>query len=395
MTILFDADGSSAANLQAVTGAGTTCVDNPVRAQHLLDSGQHDLLVVGPDVDAVTAFGFATDQRAAGSDVGVILVRRRLTSSLLRDAMVAGVREVVPSDDLTVLADAVQRSRRLTAQLRQNHGRMAPQDEATHRVGQVVTVFAAKGGCGKTTVATNLATSMALSGRRTCLVDLDLAFGDVAIAMQLNPSRNIGDALGLSSLDETAVRSLVTSHDSGVDTILAPMTPGTAEGIPASLIGDLLSVLTTMYDVVVVDSPPAFTDHVLAAFDRTDHFILLATLDVPALKNLKLTLETLDMLSYPRESRRVVLNRSDAKVGLTIAKVEQTLGWPIAVQIPSSRVVPASINRGVPIVLDQPTHAVSAALRRLAQSLAPNGGKSARSSSFRSLRLRRKAEASA
>ncbi len=396
MTILLDADATSAANLHAVTGHETTCVDNPVRAQQLLDTGQHDLLVVGPDIDAGTAFDFATAQRAAGTDVGVVLVRRRLSSNLLREAMVAGVREVVPSDDLTVLADAVQRSRRLSAQLRQSHAHAAGLDVSVSRAGHVVTVFAAKGGCGKTTVATNLATSLAQAGRRTCLVDLDLAFGDVAIAMQLNPSRTIADALGLSSLDETAVKSLVTPHPSGVDAILAPVTPGTAEAIPAALIGDLLSVLTTMYDVVVIDSPPAFTDHVLAAFDRTDHFVLLATLDIPALKNLKLTLETLDMLSYPRERRRVVLNRSDAKVGLTVADVERTLGWPIAIQIPSSRVVPASINRGVPIVLDQPTHAVSVALRRLALSLVPeSSSKPARPGSFRSIRLRRKAEASA
>jgi len=391
MTILLDADSASSANLKSVTGPDTLCVDSLAATQQLLDSGEHDLLVVGPDVDAQVAFELATEQRAAGPEVGVVVVRRRLSSSLLREAMVAGVREVVPADDLTVLADAVQRSRQLSAQLRKSHA-LAGGDPSEGRGGQVVTVFAGKGGCGKTTVATNLATCLAASGRRTCLVDLDLAFGDVAIALQLDPSRNIAEALGLSSLDETAVRSLVTSHSSGLDTILAPVEPGTAESIPAALIGDLLGVLTTMYEVVVIDSPPAFTDHVLAAFDRSDHFILLATLDIPALKNLKLTLETLDMLSYPRDRRRVVLNRSDAKVGLTVADVERTLGSSISVQIPSSRAVPASINRGVPIVLDQPGHAVSVVLRRLAESLTPAAAKEARGPGRLGLRLRRKAE---
>ncbi len=187
--------------------------------------------------------------------------------------------------------------------------------------------------------------------------------------MQLQPQRTIADALGLSALDGTAVRSLVTTHSSGVDAILAPVEPGTAEAVSAELIGDLLEVLKTLYDVVVLDTPPAFTEHVLAAFDRADHSVLITTLDIPALKNLKLTLETLDMLGYPRDRWRVVLNRSDAKVGLSVQDVERTLRTRITTQVPSSRAVPASINRGVPIVLDQPGHPVSLAVRRLAESL--------------------------
>src|SRR3954449_7278322 len=98
-----------------------------------------------------------------------------------------------------------------------------------------------------------------------------------------------------------------------------------------------------MFDFVVVDTPPAFTDHVLAAFDQSDMVALIATLDIPALKNLKLTLETLDLLNYPRDRWRVVLNRSDSKVGLALSEVEKTLRVPISAEIPSSRDVPASI----------------------------------------------------
>jgi pilus assembly protein CpaE len=93
----------------------------------------------------------------------------------------------------------------------------------------------------------------------------------------------------------------------------------------------------------------------------------MATLDIPALKNLKLTLETLDLLNYPRERWRVVLNRSDSKVGLALSEVEKTLKVPISLQVPSSRDVPASINRGVPIVLDDPKHPVSQSIRGFAE----------------------------
>jgi pilus assembly protein CpaE len=129
-----------------------------------------------------------------------------------------------------------------------------------------------------------------------------------------------------------------------------------------------------MFQYVVVDTPPAFTDHVLAAFDESDVLALLATLDIPALKNLKLTLETLDLLNYPREKWRVVLNRADSKVGLAFSEVEKTLRVPIAAEIPSSRDVPAAVNRGVPIVLDSPAHPVSMAIKRFAERQVLAGG---------------------
>jgi pilus assembly protein CpaE len=168
------------------------------------------------------------------------------------------------------------------------------------------------------------------------------------------------------SMDEHGVSSVTTTGGEKLDLILAPTTPGDAATIPAGIVTELLQVLRRMYDVVVLDTPPALTEHVLAAFDASDLFVLLATLDVPALKNLKVSLDTLDLLGYPRESRLLVLNRADARVGLEIGDVEQTIGAPVGVQIPSSGDVPASINRGRLLVQEQPEHAVSRAVLAMA-----------------------------
>jgi pilus assembly protein CpaE len=132
-------------------------------------------------------------------------------------------------------------------------------------------------------------------------------------------------------------------------------------------VGEALRVARRSYDYVIVDTPPAFTEHVLAAFDVSDLLILIATLDIPAVKNLRLSLDTLDLLGNPKESRVVVLNRSDAKVGLRAEDVVAAIRQDIAITVPSSASVPASINRGVPIILDEPRHAVSNALRELAE----------------------------
>lgn len=367
MTLLFETDPTVATALRPAAGADTQVVDTITDLRRQLKTpGVHDLVVLGPGIDERTALEVAAAYRLSHPSLGVVLVRRRVDSAVLRDAMRAGVREVVKADDLAALGEACQRSHALSVAFTTGQ---TGADAPPVAVGQLVTVFAAKGGCGKTTMATNLAVALVGARRRVCLLDLDLAFGDVAIALQLFPTRTIADAVGLNRLDQTAVRSLVTPHSSGLDTLLAPVEPGTAESVPGPLVRDLLTVLKTMYDVVVVDCPPAFTDPVLAAFDLSEHFVLLATLDIPAVKNLKLTLETLELLSYPPERSHVVLNRSDAKVGLSLADVEKTLRTTIAVQVPSSRAVPTCINRGVPIVLDQPHHPVSVAIRRFAERL--------------------------
>lgn len=366
MTLLLEPDSQLASTLLPVIGGEVVVVDSLADLHRRLeDSGGVDLVVVGPDVALQVALEFAAAQRIARPGLGVVLLRRRLDTAILTQALRSGVREVVNVEELTTVSEACTRSRGVTRQVR---GIVPGQPDEGQ--GHVVTVFAAKGGCGKTTMATNLAAAAAAGGaRRVCLLDLDLAFGDVAIVMQLFPARTIADAVGLSSaLDESAVRSIVTPHSAGLDAIVAPLEPGTAEGIPASVVSELLRVLRTMYDLVVIDTPPAFTDHVLAAFDNSDLYVLLATLDVPALKNLKLTLETLDLLGYPRSKWRLALNRADSKVGLSLSDVEKTLKAQIAVKVPSSRDVSASVNRGVPLVLDDPRHPVSEAIRRFADT---------------------------
>jgi pilus assembly protein CpaE len=365
MSILLEPDPNSAEALRLAITGDVTVVDSGHAVHRALEQDPEELLVViGTGFDLVAALELASEYRVHRPEVGVVLLRRRVDVTVLGQALRAGVREVVHSDDLTAIADACRRSRELSLSLLGAAG-------AGHgNEGRVVTVFSAKGGCGKTTLSTNLAVALADGGRSTvCLVDLDLAFGDVAIAMQLVPARTITDAVAMQgTMDPTGVESLLTPHSPGVSTILAPLEPGEADHIPVATITELIRTLRGMFDYVVIDSPPAFTEHVLAAFDLADVYLLLATLDIPALKNLRLTLDTLKLLGYSQDSVNVVLNRSDSKVGLTIGDVEKALNTPIAAQIPSSSAVSISINRGVPLVLDQPKHPVSQAIQSLADT---------------------------
>jgi pilus assembly protein CpaE len=372
MPILCGPSESTGRLLYSV-GGDVHAVDSLIEAAWMLDRDLREtLVVIGPRAPVSEALAFAAQLRMSRPAVGVILTRQEADVALLTHALQAGIREVVRAGDDAALADACRRSYEVSRRMAAD----APVVQQAERRGQIVTVFAAKGGCGKTTLATNLGVVLANgTGQQVCIVDLDLAFGDVAISMQLDPARTVVDALPMAGhLDSAGAASLLTRYRPGLEILLAPVTPGDAEKITPALVGELLTVLRGIFDYVVVDTPAQFSEHVLIAMDSSDHHVLLTTLDVPALKNLRVTLDMLDLLSYPKDIRSVVVNRADSKVGLSLEHVEHVVRCPISARVPSSRAVPISINKGTPITLDSPAHPVSQAITRFAQQrLLPAG----------------------
>jgi Flp pilus assembly CpaE family ATPase len=359
--------GTVAEELIHSIGGHVRRTDALATAAAMLDRDPDEILVViGPAIATREALAFAADLRLTRPAVGVILASEQVDVGLLSRALQSGVREVVAAADFNGLVAACRRSRELSRQLisTATADEIAPAPE-----GKIITVFAAKGGCGKTTLAVNLGVVLSRgAGRRVCVVDLDLAFGDVAISVQLDPVRTIVDGLPMSGhLDLTGASSLLTHYRPGLDMLLAPVTPGDAEKVPAGLVGELLTVLRGMFDYIVVDTPAHFSEHVLTAMDISTLHVLLTTPDVSALKNLRVTLDMLDLLSYPREIRSLVLNRSDSKVGLSVEDVERAVRCPIAAHIPSSRAVPISLNQGKPITMASAGHPVSQAITGFAQ----------------------------
>ena len=361
MTLLWELSPNAADTYRITLGDGIEHHTTGPRLSRALQEGGHQLVLIGPDVPLNEACQLAQRERMARPELGVILIRQRLEVSALSEALRSGMREVVQAGDHTALSEAIARSRTLSAHL-------SGTPESAPGNGRVITVFSAKGGVGKTTLSTNLSTHLAASGCRTLLVDLDLMFGDVAISLQRDPGGSIGDLVDMiGHLDVQGLESVVEQQPStGLDILAAPDDPGVADRVPAEVIPEMLRVARSQYEYIVIDTPPAFTEHVLSAIDESDLLLLIATLDIPALKNLKVAITTLDALGGDPEARALVLNRADTKVGLTPQDVEQVLGIPIAVSVPYDMEVPASTNRGVPIVVDQPKGAVAEALRVIA-----------------------------
>jgi pilus assembly protein CpaE len=232
------------------------------------------------------------------------------------------------------------------------HVRRAIPTVTRAKVGRVVTVFSPKGGTGKTVTASNLASALAKQSKKTLLLDLDLQFGDAAIVMGIEPEKTVYDlVVAPGELDFEKLAGYTTKHPSGLDILPAPLRPEDAELVTESKITRLLEVARECYDVIVVDTSPFFHGPMLATLDRTDELLVLCGLDVPTLKNVRLALQTLELLSFPMNRVRFVLNRANTKVGLSKKEVEAALKVSINVELPSDRQVPVCVNQGNPIVL--------------------------------------------
>lgn len=366
MPILLGATPQTAASILTVLPAGSQVVDSADRLFSWLSSHPEEYAVlVGPSVGVPEAMAIAERIRALMPTTSVVLVRDTVDAQVLSQAMHSGVREVVAAGDLNQVSGALQRAHGLAVALRGNTA------ASSQKGGRVVTIFSPKGGVGKTTMSVNLAIALMRGGRnRVCVVDLDLAFGDIAITLQLFPTHSIEHAIGGEHVMDLAfVEELMTPHESGLKVLAAPSQPDARERVTGALVSRLLQTLKEHYDYVVLDTAPAFDEQTLTALDETDECIIIATLDVPTLKNVKVALETLDVLGVAEGHRHLLLNRADAAVGIGADKVEGILGMDVAVQVATSLDIAKATNAGRPLMLSAPSHPSSKAVRQLADKL--------------------------
>jgi pilus assembly protein CpaE len=254
----------------------------------------------------------------------------------------------------------------------------------------MICVLGPKGGTGKTLTSCNLAVALAESGRKVTLVDLDLQFGDIGLALGLAPSRTIYDlAKAGGSVDAEKIEDFLVVHPSGARVLMAPTRPDQAGTITVEFLREVYAALRASNDFVIVDTPPGFVPEVIASIDSSSHVCMVGMLDSLSLKNTKLGLETLELMGYDAERIRVLLNRADSRVGIQRDEVDAIIGRSPDVFVPSDREIPISVNEGRPVVFGQGRSEAARAFQSLA-ALYVNGDAPASTNGRRSKRLRRK-----
>ncbi len=342
----------------------------------LAEGGHWDALVAGPSEESGAGLRRLAAIRKADPDLGLLvtingkdpadlgalvkarpdeLVRVPATTTALRNAVLAAVD--------------VSQSRRAAAT-----GVPVRQVETQTRVGAVYTVGGPSGGCGKTTVAVNLAAMLGRLGKhRVVLVDLDVQFGEVTAALQLRPVHTIHDVMfdskghRASGAEITeALASTLIETPYGFSVLPAPPDPLQGDAITADDVAHVLAVLRDQADYVVVDTPTGLQEVALAALDHSDEIVVVSQVDVPGVANLRTFLAMLQRLDVDPDHQHVLLNKEVLDSGVTAADAIEVLG-PVAGTMPFDPGVLRALNEGRPFCVVEPHHPVS---RRLCQALA-------------------------
>ncbi len=346
--------------------------------QHVTEPGAIDALVaakpvvaiVGPALVDQVSMRIAAQLDAKKAGIGVVVVQNG-TAMKLEDALAAGVRGILTKESdaetiRTTLARAVEAAERLA----EPAPTPVPQGATTR--GKVTTVLSPKGGAGKTVISVNLAVGLAsVAPRGVVMVDLDLQFGDVAYALGLRPRHTMFDAVSTSApLDITTLKVFLTHHSSDLYVLCAPDEPARGEMISVEAVQQIISLLAADFDHVVLDTPAGLTEQTLAALDLSTDVVFVADMDVPSVRHLTKVVKAFDRLGMRKANRHFVLNRADARVGLSMPQILEQAGIQTDLEIPLSKQVPVSLNEGMPLILSNPRSPVTRKFWELVERLA-------------------------
>ncbi|HYN48958.1 MAG TPA: response regulator [Candidatus Nanopelagicales bacterium] len=305
----------------------------------------------------------------AGSHVPIIM----LTAEAEVEQKIRGLR--AGADDYLVKpfhpAELLARIKSLLA-------RFAPKDLLVGRppLGRVLAFYGAKGGVGTTTIAINVAIALQRElGRRVCLVDANLQFGDHRVFLDLGLDRkSIVDVVSATSIDADLLRGVLVEHDSKIDLLLAPPTPEMAELITKEHLSQIIDVLRGVYDYVVVDVDKRLDDMNLGVFDAAENVFVVLTADLSCLKNVRLVLETLGHIGYEPDRVKLILNRSNAFTGINAKTAEGALRHPIDLLVLNEyRGAISALNSGAPVMFTKADSPLGRSFHDLARAIDRGG----------------------
>lgn len=301
-------------------------------------------------------------------NTSIIIMSVQDEHEYLKKAMLAGARDyIVKPFSNDELVDTIKRVYNLDKEKRSESVKKAFSSDP-----QIITFFGTKGGVGKTTLAVNTAIALRQNSRApVVLVDLDLQFGDVAAAMNINPRQSIADLVQESSeIDEELLENYLLVHKpSGVKVLCAPLKPEHGEIVSQSDVERILNVLKDNYQYVLVDTACYFSEPVLTALESSDSIFMVTALDVLTAKNTKMALHIMETLSMQRRVK-VILNSADESMGMKNVDLEHVLGYKIYHSVPNNeKIAVSSLNKGVPFIVTHPNSNIGEGITQLADTL--------------------------
>ncbi|MBI2912683.1 MAG: AAA family ATPase [Chloroflexi bacterium] len=287
----------------------------------------------------------------------------------MRKAMLAGVKDylVMPVKE----EELIQSVHTVLAQEERRRARISGESDEPIACGTVLTVFGAKGGIGKTTISTNLATALVQkTGQSVVLVDLDTRFGDVAILMDIPVERSIADlAMPEDEINRELLQDCIYSHNTGVAILPAPIRPTDWRSIHAGHIERVVSLLAQTYDYVILDTPGTFNDIVARALELATLVLLVATVDMASLKDTLLAIDMLRSWNFPQDKVKLVINATNEATNVQPQDVKRMLGREVFWSIPYDRNISMATQLGMPVVVAKPQSKAAESMVEMAYAL--------------------------
>ncbi|QDR83255.1 response regulator [Sporomusa termitida] len=341
-----------------IIGQAESGLEAVVKAKEL----QPDIILMDinmPGMDGITATARITDEVP---DSSIIMMSVQGEQEYQRRAMTAGAKNyLIKPFSGEELLQVIKQSLK-----NRKPGSVITPD--WKRQGKLITVFSAKGGTGKTTIAANLAVALAAkTGLETGIVDVDLQFGDVAVLLNLMPRVTIADLVrDAAPLAKETLDNYLVPFNPAVKVLAAPLRPEQAAMITNRHLAAILNIMRANFEYTVIDTASVFSEAMLTVLAASDIILVVAALDLPTIKNVKLCLEMLESLGYGDDKIKVVLNKTTIDSGMETGEVEESLGYKFAVTVPGDEhVVVSSVNRGVPFVSSHPETPVARGIKEL------------------------------
>jgi pilus assembly protein CpaE len=327
-----------------------------------------------PEMDGITATEIIVGEDPS---IQVIIMSVQGETDYLRRAMMAGAREFLVKP---VSSDDLYKSIRHVYKLAASRPRVAAQVPGSDMgrsdgqpQGQIFAIFSPKGGVGTSTIAANLAVALRQSTqKRVALVDANLSLGDVNVVLNLVSNRTIIDLVDrIDDLESDLINDVLTTHASQVKVLLAPPNPQDGELVTSDHLRAILDALRKEFDYIIVDTQASFHDRALAVLDMADRIVVLMTLEMTCIKNIKLFLEVAELLEYSNDKIMLVLNKADNRLGIRVENIENNIQRKVSLQIGNApQEMTLSINQGVPMVIARREHRTSKDIFGLARDLA-------------------------
>jgi pilus assembly protein CpaE len=344
--------------------------ENGEEAVFIVRESQPDVVLMDINMPVMDGIKATEEISMNVPETAVVIMSVQGEMEYLRKAMAAGARDFLnkpfSSDDLV---NTIMRAYDIESQRKRSSKVTRVKEEIKSKV---ISVFSTKGGVGKTTIASNLAVSLArASKKRVALVDLDLQFGDVAIMLNASIKNTISDLIKeINMLDSDMMEDYLVTHFSGVRILPAPVKPEYAEYVTSSHVEKTINTLKEYYHYIIVDNSASFHETALAALDISDRILLVSTLDLPTIKNVKAGLDVMETLRYPKEKINIVVNKASEQFGIKYKDFENTLKHQIWGFIPEdSQTVITSANKGFPFVMTRAETKVAKAILSIANEI--------------------------